>query len=142
MKSPFEVPTCVVISPWRTNSEHTVEEHREFLRKIMHTLHTAGFAPYAPHAEILLGALDDNVAEEREAGICHGLAIGRMLDYAFIFTEMGLSDGMIEEINFYMESGVELCSFASLEHASPIFEEMAAEFSPPPTDPDGGGMAG
>ena len=95
------MPTCVVISPLRGGNGRTTIENLEFLRTIMRKLYLAGFAPYAPHAEIPLGTLSDAVPEERKMAIRAGIRIGMCMDCAIVVEDFGISEGMKQEIRSY-----------------------------------------
>ena len=98
------MPTCVVISPLRGGNGRTTIENLEFLRRIMRKLYLAGFAPYAPHAEIPLGTLSDAVPEERKIAIRAGIRIGMCMDCAIVVEDYGISEGMDQEIKSYAQT--------------------------------------
>jgi hypothetical protein len=73
-----------------------VERNLRYVRAAMRDCLLRGEAPFASHALYTQpGVLDDNKPDERDMGIAAGLAIGAKADATVVYTDLGLSKGMI-----------------------------------------------
>ena len=83
----------IIESPYRASERHTVEEHVSYLNSILRAVAMSCVSPYASH-RILTEALDDSDERERELGIMCGLAWHSVADEMWVFTDLGVSEGM------------------------------------------------
>jgi hypothetical protein len=66
-----------------------------YLRACMRWCLLNGYAPFASHGLYTQpGVLRDEVPGERKMGIEAGFAVGKLLPFRFVFTDLGLSPGM------------------------------------------------
>uniref|UniRef100_A0AAU8HZ04 DUF7768 domain-containing protein n=1 Tax=Rhizobium phage IG49 TaxID=3129228 RepID=A0AAU8HZ04_9CAUD len=104
-------------SPFSPSNGKTVEENIEYARKAVKAVLLSGFTPFASHLLYTQdGVLDDNIPSERKLGIDAGFEFYRQrrVDECWIYTENGISSGMIAGIECALESGIPLV-FASIE---------------------------
>ncbi|MBD8556887.1 hypothetical protein IFT84_20465 [Rhizobium sp. CFBP 8762] len=81
-----------------TNETYGRECLRDCLRR--------GEAPIASHLLYTQpGVLDDDVPDERALGIAAGLAWGRVADATVVYTDRGISKGMLEGIEHAKDAG-------------------------------------
>lgn len=72
-----------------------VDANVAYARRCLHDCLARGEAPIASHLLFTQpGALDDNVPEERAAGIAAGLAWVLVADATVVYTDRGTSSGM------------------------------------------------
>jgi hypothetical protein len=70
-------------------------KHAAYVVAAMRDSIARGEAPLASHAlYAITGVLDDDVAEERDAGIACGLAWGAKAEATVVCVDLGVSDGM------------------------------------------------
>lgn len=87
-----EVKLIFVCSPFRGNEERNSLKARRFCRFV----HTQGAVPFAPHL-LFPQFLDDEIPDERRAGINLGLSMLRRAAELWVFGNI-ITDGMKEEI--------------------------------------------
>jgi hypothetical protein len=97
----------VIESPLDDITRELVEENKRYARKCIVDCLRRGEAPYASHLffdhpEIL----DDLKPEEREVGLVAGLAWGMMADKVAVYTDRGISKGMLRGIAHYEINGI------------------------------------
>lgn len=85
----------LVESPYAANDGYTVEENIAYARECCNHCLKNDEAPYASHLFYTQeGLLDDDIPEEREAGINAGLLWGAVSDKSVIYVDHGISQGM------------------------------------------------
>ena len=82
-------PLVLVESPFAGNRE----TNAQYLRKAMRDCVLRGEAPFASHM-LYTQFLDDDVPEERAAGIESGLAWGSHAEKTVVYRDLGISGGM------------------------------------------------
>lgn len=82
----------IIESPFAGN----IELNLKYLRACMRDCLLKGETPYASHALYTQdGVLDDLILEERELGISAGFVWREVADLTAVYTDLGISDGMI-----------------------------------------------
>jgi hypothetical protein len=81
-----------------------VEKHTMYARECMKDCLKRGESPYASHL-LLTQVLDDTIAQERELGINAGLCWGQKADKIVVYTDLGISKGMLQGINLARDEG-------------------------------------
>jgi hypothetical protein len=77
-----------------------VTRNEAYARRCLADSLSLGEAPIASHLLYTQpGVLDDTVPAERERGIAAGLAWYRVADSCVVYTDFGISDGMMQGIN-------------------------------------------
>jgi hypothetical protein len=94
----------VVESPYAATAERTLEQHREYLRLALADCIRRGEAPMASH-HLYPEILDDNTPYERALGIRAGLAWGIHAAAICVYSQLGVSPGMAQAINWYKDMG-------------------------------------
>lgn len=88
------IPMVILESPFAgdmvANRAYAIRCLRDSLQR--------GEAPFASHV-LYTEALDDTLPEERTAGIEAGLAIGKYASKTVVYTDRGISSGMLYGIN-------------------------------------------
>ena len=94
---------CVNIeSPYAEDTE----ENLRYLRACMHDCLMRGEAPFASHALYTQqGVLNDEVPEQRRLGMDAGFSINSRMDATVVYTDLGMSEGMIEGIQQALDDG-------------------------------------
>lgn len=83
-----------------------IEENLRYLRACMHDCLMRGEAPFASHALYTQeGVLDDDVPEQRRLGMDAGFEINARLDATVVYTDLGMSKGMIEGVQRALDDG-------------------------------------
>jgi hypothetical protein len=90
----------VVESPYAANEHRTLEQHREYLRLAMADCIRRGESPMASH-HLYPEILDDNTPYERALGIRAGLAWGAHAELVAVYSQLGVSPGMKQAIDYY-----------------------------------------
>jgi hypothetical protein len=90
----------IVESPYRATAYRTVIQHREYLRLAMADCIRRGESPMASH-HLYPEILDDDTPYERVLGIRAGLAWGIHADAVCVYSQLGVSPGMAQAIQFY-----------------------------------------
>ena len=91
------VKQCRVIvceSPFRAFNEYDLQRNLAYARALVRHITLRGDTPLASHLDIRQ-ALDDRDPEQRERGICAGLARLRVADIHAFGIDLGWSDGMV-----------------------------------------------
>jgi hypothetical protein len=94
----------VVVSPFRASPERSRAEHGLFARQLCLRLAKGGFVPFASHLFAPL-FLDDDVPEEREAGIAISKGWIERADWLAVWDLWGISTGMAAEIEWAEKMG-------------------------------------
>ena len=75
-----------------------IKKHLDYLRLCLKDSLSKGEAPFASHG-VYTTVLDDNDIHERYQGIEAGLAWATRADATVVYTDYGISEGMIHGIN-------------------------------------------
>jgi hypothetical protein len=94
----------VVESPYAATAERTLEQHREYLRLALADCIRRGESPIASH-HLYPEILDDNTPYERALGVRAGLAWGIHAAAICVYSQLGVSPGMAQAINWYKDAG-------------------------------------
>lgn len=95
----------LIESPYAGN----VQLNLAYLRAAMRDCLLRGEAPYASHAMYTQdGVLDDDLPDERSLGIEAGLAWGAMAQKTVVYTDLGMSRGMVFGISRARREGREV----------------------------------
>lgn len=116
-------------SPFSPSNGRTVEENIEYARAAMWAVLMQGDVPYASHLLYTQpGVLDDTIPEQREMGIQAGFELYRQkkVDVCAIYSELGITKGMIQGIMCAMANGIPL-EFRSLDFLGPEYHSAVAE---------------
>lgn len=127
----------VIESPYKGNDPNwaDVEFNLAFLRSCMKYVFDQGYTPWAGHGLYTqLGVLNDKIPEERKKGINGHISVGRKLcengeGEIWIFTNLGISDGMIEGGEKAQEAG---CAVQNKELPKEIFDTLCKEWGKDP----------
>lgn len=92
--------TVVIESPLAGD----VEGNQRYLTACMLDSLSRGEAPFASH-RLYPGVLDDLKPDERALGIKAGLAIAARLDMTVVYTDRGISNGMLMGIESAQRNG-------------------------------------
>jgi len=87
---PFRVPIVMIESPYAGD----VEQNMQYLRDALKDCLLRGEAPFASHGLYTM-VLDDTKPEERKHGIEAGFAFRAVSDYTAVYTDLGISPGMV-----------------------------------------------
>lgn len=82
-----------------------VEANLAYLDECIRDCLSRDESPYASH-KMLTTALDDNITEERDAGISAGLAMSKTLSSRIFYVDRGWSGGMKAARKYYDENGI------------------------------------
>ena len=82
-----------VASPYRGSHDGIVRNNVEYAKKCCKKVLLSGHSVYAGHLQDTQ-YLDDNVPEEREAGLRNGLSFLLSCDAAIFFRDVAINDGM------------------------------------------------
>src|SRR5690606_11620688 len=95
MKKNERLTRVIVESPYADNIQRNVE----YARKCLRDCFDRGEAPFASHLLYTQeGILRDDSPEERALGIEAGLQWGEFADKTVVYTDYGISPGMVEGI--------------------------------------------
>jgi hypothetical protein len=94
----------VVESPYAATEHRTLEQHREYLRLALGDCIRRGEAPMASH-HLYPEILDDDSPYERQMGIRAGLAWGVHAELVAVYSQLGVSPGMKQAIDYYKAQG-------------------------------------
>ena len=89
-----------IISPY----SGVIEKNKAYLRDIMASVLAEGHSPVAGHA-MYPDALDDNDPAQRKRGMAAGQVLLIKADEVRVYVDLGISTGMIEDIEAVAESG-------------------------------------
>lgn len=87
----------IIESPLAAATPETVEDNLAYARAAMRDCFARGEAPYASHL-LYPQIFDDAKPEERRAGMIAGFAWGDVADATVVYTDRGISPGMLEGI--------------------------------------------
>ena len=92
----------IIESPYAGDMERNVRYARAAMKDCLHR----GEAPYASHLLYAQeGVLDDDIPEERQLGIDAGLAWGDVADLVVVYTDLGITKGMVYGIDHHVKEG-------------------------------------
>jgi hypothetical protein len=94
----------VIESPFGHPTKVGMEENAAYARQAMLDSLKRGEAPYASHL-LYTQCLDDLKTAERKQGMEAGFAWGRMAQHVAVYTDRGVSRGMLEGIKRHQEAG-------------------------------------
>lgn len=100
----------VIESPFGTNPDgsradpETVERNLVYARRAMLWCLRRAWPPYGSHL-LYPQCLNDATPEERELGIQSGFEWGKMADAVLVFTDYGITPGMLRGIDRAREAG-------------------------------------
>lgn len=126
----------IVESPYAAPTPEGIERNLAYGRACLADCLLGGEAPYASHLLYTQPrVLRDEVAAERELGICAGLAWGRRASASAVYVDLGVSQGMIRGIDDAHAHGraveIRRLSIAALERAiGPLEAARAVEVRP------------
>jgi len=95
----------IIESPYGSKEEMIVQRNQVYLERCLRDSLTKGEAPFASHA-IYPFVLDDNKPDERRSGICAGFIWAEVAEHIAVYTDYGISDGMMEGINRAKQRGI------------------------------------
>lgn len=105
----------VIESPLSPSNGHSFESNQEYARRCMSDSLKRGEAPYASHL-LYTQMLDDFDPEERKLGMEAGFLWGEAANTVAVYTDRGMSSGMIEGIKRAQARGANI-EFRSLGEA-------------------------
>jgi len=91
---------CVALSEW----QHELDVNRVYLRAALIDCIDRGESPYASH-QMLTDVLDDTKPEERAIGIAAGCAWRAKADATVVYTDRGVTPGMLAGIEHAQKIG-------------------------------------
>ena len=94
-----------ICSPFRAADDEGRKRNVDYAKELVRQAVDRGWAPFAPHL-YLPGVLDDADAEQREAGMCAGLAFLETCDAVIVGAKHGISEGMAREIRYAKALGI------------------------------------
>jgi len=93
----------ILESPFAGGTEENIEYARACVRDCL----LRGESPIASHLLLTQpGILDDDVPDERILGIKAGLEWSRVADYAVVYTDKGISSGMLQGIKTHEDNKI------------------------------------
>jgi hypothetical protein len=96
----------IIESPFAGKTHEETTENIEYARACVRDSLLRGEAPIASHLLYTQpGILDDNVPEERQHGIDAGLAWRHVSDGTVVYTDLGISRGMLYGIDAAQDAG-------------------------------------
>lgn len=93
-----------VCSPLRARDGRTVAQHVALAKRLCHSVSLLGHAPFAPHL-LYTQFLDDQIEQERDAGIRAGLLFLDVCHELWVFDGYGVAGGMRFEIEHARKNG-------------------------------------
>ncbi len=96
-------PRIILESPWAGN----VEENRLYAKACLKDILYRREAPFAPHL-LYPQVLDKFIEEERQMGIEAGFAWSEVAELCTVYTDYGISEGMIRGIARAESFGIEV----------------------------------
>lgn len=107
-------------SPYSGNKELNLR----YVRACMKSCLEKGEAPVASHALFTQeGVLNDDVAEERKLGMEAGFAINMLTSKTVVYTDLGISDGMLKGIERAKQAG-RIIEYRNLQGWNPLEEPL------------------
>lgn len=100
-------PIVIIESPYGDPDPEKVRQNINYLRHCLRDSLLRGEAPFASHAIYTLpGVLDDTIPSEREHGINAGFAFHRLAQRTAVYTDRGISTGMVMGIESARKNNV------------------------------------
>jgi hypothetical protein len=101
----------IIESPFKAETKVQQEIHIQYARKaIRHSLNKGEF-PFASHLLYTQpGIFNDEIIEERELGINANLEIIKRADLVAIYSDYGISEGMLKAIAHCVAYGIPMVS--------------------------------
>lgn len=106
-----EIIPVIIESPLGTDEDGNrvakdeMRANKYYALKCMRDSLMRGEAPFASHL-LYTQVLDDEDPEERKIGMDAGFAIGRSFKWAIIYTDRGISSGMVAGIKRHRRNGL------------------------------------
>lgn len=94
----------IIESPFKATQERSQEVHECYLQHCLADSVSRGESPFASHL-YLTKVLNDDVPMERAVGIQAGWVWAEHADLIAVYCDLGVSSGMAESIDRYMELG-------------------------------------
>lgn len=94
-----------ICSPYRGKTEAEIEAHVDYAMDLTRTAFEMGYVPVVPHL-MYPGALDDDVQDERAAGIYAGHRLMEACEHIIVGLDYGISAGMTADIAQAQELGL------------------------------------
>ena len=95
----------IIESPYGSKDPNIVQRNLRYLRRCLKDSLVKGEAPFASHM-IYTQVLDDNKPDERKTGIEAGMAWGEVAELVAVYTDYGVTDGMLVGINRAKHRGI------------------------------------
>lgn len=114
-----------VCSPFRATAKNGLAKHIDYAKAACRQVFEEGDHPFAPHL-LYPSFLNDHSPADRERGIAAGLTILSACDALYVFTELGVSAGMEEEISFAGQRAIPVV-FRNLKPALLPLEEKSSQ---------------
>lgn len=93
-------PIVIIESPYAGKTEAEIARNVEYARACMRDSLQRGECPYASHLLYTQpGVLRDEVPADRELGITAGFEFKRVADIIAVYTDLGISPGMMRAID-------------------------------------------
>lgn len=112
-----------ICSPFRAKDGKELVRNINYARELTRAAVEAHMAPITPHL-YLTQCLDEEIPEERAAGLKIGLELMKTCDFVLAGVKYGISEGMREEINTARETGAEVIK---VEHVGDLQELLKEE---------------
>ena len=94
-------PFVVIESPYAGKDESELKKNIDYARAAVKDSLERGEAPFASHLLYTQdGILDDNIADERKAGINAGLDLHKKADVVAVYADRGISNGVARAIEY------------------------------------------
>jgi hypothetical protein len=97
----------VVESPYAGATARQRADNAAYLAAALKDCLDRGEAPFASHGLYTLpGVLDDDIPEEREAGIAAGLQFHHVASKVAVYTDLGVSNGMQRAVEYAQKHNI------------------------------------
>ena len=97
----------IMESPYAGRTPEEIARNVDYARRCLRDSLLRGESPLASHLLFTQpGVLRDEIPEERRHGIEAGLAWGKVAETAVVYTDLGLSPGMIKGIQRHLDNGI------------------------------------
>jgi len=100
-------PRTVIASPYASDTPEGVERHLRYARRALRDSGDRGEAPFAPHL-LYPQVYSDDVEAERESSIDSGVSWQSAARRLAVYTDLGISRGMVHEIEAATLAGLEI----------------------------------
>ena len=119
---PYSRSTVAVLSPYSGPTPGHTKAHEAYAMLAVLDSLRRGEAPFASHLFYTRdGLLDDNVPEDRKAGMEAGWAFVRTLDHVVAYVDLGVSPGMQEDVDQATASDRAVESRSLLSHGARVY---------------------